>query len=133
MGRSTGTIFRALYFVVTGRIAKSLIPDPILSGTTATPKLGSRTDHRPRSGPMQRPSYVVLVPALVCIATLAPRRALAGDHGHPPVAVHCSDLASDPRHGLASNPVIKSVTSQIIAASGGNASYCQVDVLFGTN
>src|SRR4051812_34118671 len=82
---------------------------------------------------MQRQRYVRLVPALLFIAALVPQRALADHHSRPPAAVHCGELASDPRHGLAGNPAIKAVTSQIIAASGPNASYCQVDLLFGTS
>ena len=82
---------------------------------------------------MQRRSYVLLVPVLLYVAAVSPRRALANERSHAPAAVHCSDLASDPRHGLAGNPAVKSVTSQIIAATGANASYCQVDILFGTS
>src|ERR1044071_2690650 len=81
---------------------------------------------------MQRRSYVLLVPVLLYVA-VGPRHALANDRSHAPAAVHCSDLARDPRHGLAGNPAVKSVTSQIIAATGANASYCQVDILFGTS
>ncbi|HEX3766000.1 MAG TPA: tannase/feruloyl esterase family alpha/beta hydrolase [Kofleriaceae bacterium] len=86
---------------------------------------------------MQRRSDVLLVPALLSIAVLAvlvlvPARAFADGRSHPPAAVRCGDLATDPRHGLAGNPVIKAVTSQVIAASGANASFCQVDILFGT-
>src|SRR5689334_22955695 len=82
---------------------------------------------------MQRRGYVVLVPALLYAAGLGPQRASADDRSHPAAAVRCGELASDPRHGLAGNPVVKSATSQIIAASGTNASFCQVDILFGTN
>ncbi len=45
----------------------------------------------------------------------------------------CTDLAINPSYGLAGNPDVKSVKSQIIAASGPNKSYCQVNILYGTN
>jgi len=80
---------------------------------------------------MQPRRRILLVPVLLCVATLGSQRALANDRSH--AATHCGELATDPRHGLAGNRVVKSVTSQIIAASGSNASYCQVDILFGTN
>ena len=82
---------------------------------------------------MQRRGYVVLVPALLYAAALAPQRARADDRSHAAAAVHCGELSTDPRHGLAGNPAVKSATSQIIAASGVNASFCQVDILFGTS
>src|SRR5262249_26610286 len=89
----------------------------------------------------QRRRYVLLVPALLYVGVLGFQRSQADDRSqaaaqpsaHPPAGVHCGDLATDARHGLAGNPVVKSVTGQIIAASGANASYCQVDLLFGTN
>ena len=81
---------------------------------------------------MQRRSYVVLVPALLYACALRPQRAMADERSHPAAAVHCGELSTVPAHGLAGNPVVKSATSQIIAASGANASFCQVDILFGT-
>ncbi len=51
----------------------------------------------------------------------------------PPLPVHCAELATDPANGLAGNPTVKSATSTIVAASGANVSYCQVNVLYGTN
>ena len=48
-------------------------------------------------------------------------------------APHCADLATDPANGLAGNPVIKSVSSTVIAASGANVAYCKVSLLYGTN
>lgn len=82
---------------------------------------------------MQKRRYVVPVAVLLYVAALAPSKALAGDRAHPAAAVHCGELATDPSHGLAGDPAVKSMTSQVIAASGTNASYCQVDILFGTN
>jgi hypothetical protein len=89
---------------------------------------------------MQRRIPVLLVPALLCAAALPARRALADDRADHSgrdrphaTSVHCTELAGDPRHGLAGDPAIKSATSQIIAATGANASYCQVDILFGTS
>lgn len=48
-------------------------------------------------------------------------------------AVRCTELATNPAHGLAGNPVVKTVTSTIIPASGNNAAYCQVNILYGTS
>jgi hypothetical protein len=48
-----------------------------------------------------------------------------------PRPVACADLATDPHHGLLGNRTIKSVTSRIVSASGPNAAYCQVDLLYG--
>lgn len=67
--------------------------------------------------------------ALVGLAALAPGASAAGRHSEP---VKCTDLATDPAHGLLRNRVIKSVTSSIIPASGGNAAHCRVDLLYGT-
>src|SRR5262249_27885940 len=47
--------------------------------------------------------------------------------------VTCSQLATDPALGLARNRDIKSVSAAIIAASGPNKAYCQVNVLYGTS
>ena len=82
---------------------------------------------------MQQRRNAHLILALLSIAVLAPARARAEVRSHPPTGVRCADLASDPRHGLAGDPAIKSVTSQVIAASGANVSFCQVDLLFGTS
>jgi len=48
-------------------------------------------------------------------------------------AVRCTELATNPADGLLGAPGVKSVNSQIIAASGSNVSYCQVNILYGTN
>jgi hypothetical protein len=53
--------------------------------------------------------------------------------------VLCSELATDPAHGLAGNPVIKSATSEIVTPAPPpppappNQAYCQVNVLYGTS
>ena len=49
----------------------------------------------------------------------------------PPVS--CIELTTDPANGLAGNPDVKSVNSQIIPAAGVNLAYCQVNILFGAN
>jgi len=64
---------------------------------------------------------------------LVPATSEAKDRRKPLEPVACVELATDPANGLAGNPVIKSVTSAVIAASGTNASYCQVNLLYGTN
>jgi tannase/feruloyl esterase len=45
----------------------------------------------------------------------------------------CTALATDPANGLAGNPFVKSANSAIIPPSGANASYCQVNILYGEN
>lgn len=59
---------------------------------------------------------------LICCPTLASA-----------APARCTDLAVDPTFGLAGNQFVKSVTSTIIPASGVNTSYCQVNILYGTN
>lgn len=76
-----------------------------------------------------------LAAALFLLAAPGARRAMADDRpeGRRDAApVHCGELATVPRHGLAGNPVVKSATSQIVPASGASASYCQVDIVVGT-
>lgn len=61
---------------------------------------------------------------------------LAGALLLAPVAhasVSCTELATDPANGLLGTPHVKSVNSQIIAASGPNVAYCQVNILYGEN
>jgi hypothetical protein len=48
----------------------------------------------------------------------------------PPQPLLCAQLAGD-AGGLVGTPGIKSVASAIVPAAGANASYCQVDVLYG--
>ena len=43
--------------------------------------------------------------------------------------VFCAELST----GLANDPSVKTMTSQIIKARGPNPAYCQVDILYGTN
>jgi hypothetical protein len=45
----------------------------------------------------------------------------------------CTALATDPANGLAGNPFVKSASSLIIPPAGANASYCQVNILYGEN
>ncbi len=85
---------------------------------------------------MRRASLPVatLSAAVVGLALLAPATSAAKDrHKPPPAPVSCAQLATDPANGLLENPVIKSVNSSIIPASGGNAAYCQVNLLYGTS
>ncbi len=79
--------------------------------------------------------YVSLAIASLLLALL-PSAPCAAKDKHvdpPPLPVHCAELATDPANGLAGNPTVKSATSTIVAASGANVSYCQVNVLYGTN
>jgi len=70
---------------------------------------------------------------LLAVATVAPAPSVATDrHRPPPTPVSCVQLAADPGK-LVGNPAVKSVTSQIIPASGTNAAYCEVNLLYGTS
>jgi hypothetical protein len=71
---------------------------------------------------------------LVALAAAAPAPSEATDRHRPPLEpVICDELATDPDNGLLGNPVVKSATSQIIAASGTNLARCQVNLLYGTS
>ena len=61
----------------------------------------------------------------ISTASVVPTTALAAG------PLLCTDLDTNPAAGLAGNPLIKSHTSQIILAGGGNVSYCQVQLLWG--
>ena len=81
---------------------------------------------------MRKPMFVSLLPILLGSALAVP--ASANDKKHsPPPPVSCAELATDPANGLAGNPDVKSVNSQIIVAAGANLAYCQVNILFGAN
>jgi Tannase and feruloyl esterase len=50
--------------------------------------------------------------------------------------VLCTELATNPAHGLAGNPVVKSVSSGILPAGtrpGQTVAYCEVNILYGTS
>jgi feruloyl esterase len=82
---------------------------------------------------------VPLAVGFVSAALLAPAAFATGNFHHkhkpkpPPEPVSCVELAIDPDSGLLGAPGVKSVNSQIIPASGSNASYCQVNILYGEN
>jgi hypothetical protein len=81
---------------------------------------------------MQKRRFLVL--AFLSCAALEHRQAAAHDRTHAPRGpVSCAALATDPDNGLAGNPAVKSVTSQIVPANGTNAAHCQVNILFGTS
>jgi hypothetical protein len=50
-----------------------------------------------------------------------------------PTLPTCAALATDPANGIISNPAIKSASSAVVPASGGDVAYCQVSLLYGTN
>jgi hypothetical protein len=80
---------------------------------------------------MRRCASLFSIPVLLGSALIA---APASAHDNtPPPPVSCAELAIDPANGLAGNPDVKSVNSQIIPASGANLTYCQVNILFGTD
>jgi hypothetical protein len=72
--------------------------------------------------------------AAIAFAVFASPSMATGIHSHK-APVSCAELATDPDNGLAGNPFVKTVTSQIIAATATppNVAYCQVNILFGTN
>ena len=69
--------------------------------------------------------FVCLTVGLAGFALLAPLAAHA--------AVPCIELATNPANGLVGAPGVKSVNSQVVAASGTNVAHCQVNILYGTN
>lgn len=72
-----------------------------------------------------------LFPALALLAFAPdPSRAANGNARAP---LLCAALATDPSGGLVGDPSIKAVTSAVVPAAGANASYCRVDVLYGTS
>jgi hypothetical protein len=74
------------------------------------------------------------VAAFALVAALPSSGAARGKPKPPPPSpVACTDLATNPAHGLAGNPVVKSVNSLLIAPAGTNAGYCQVNILYGEN
>jgi hypothetical protein len=80
-------------------------------------------------------SLVPLTASLLGLALFAPATHAQPGKPKPPAAVpvSCAALAIDPANGLAGAPGVKTVNSQIIAASGPNAAHCQVNILYGEN
>ncbi len=77
--------------------------------------------------------FAALAAALLAVITPAPTAAQGGGPHPHHAPVNCTLLATDPALGLVGNPNIKSVASTLVAASGGNQAYCQVDLLYGTS
>jgi hypothetical protein len=82
---------------------------------------------------MRRCASLFSIPVLLGSALIAAPVSAHDKKNTPPPPVSCVELATDPANGLAGNPDVKSANSQIIAASGANLAYCQVNILFGTN
>ena len=80
-------------------------------------------------------AFIPLIAGFAGAALLAPvALATGGNHRKPPPEpVSCVGLATNPDIGLLGAPGVKSVNSQIIAASGPNVAYCQVNILYGEN
>jgi hypothetical protein len=76
-----------------------------------------------------RSAYMRLIWAAVGLAGCAFLAPAYADN--PPV--RCRELATNSANGLLGAQNVKSVNSQIIAASGPNVSYCQVNILYGEN
>lgn len=76
---------------------------------------------------MNRSASLLFPTAWLAVAALAPRTAAADVSALGPVT--CTQLATD----LAGVPTVKSATSQIVAVSGPNVAFCQVDILLGVN
>src|SRR5215467_11411284 len=81
----------------------------------------------------RRTVLVTLAAALLATLTLSPPAATAKDESSEALGFpeKCSQLQTDPR--LKANPGIKTLSSTVISASGGNKAYCQVSVLYGTS
>jgi Tannase and feruloyl esterase len=73
--------------------------------------------------------WMSLIACLAGLAVLVPVPAAAKHHAPGPASVTCVQV-SDRVLGM---PGVISVTSAIVPASGPNVSYCQVDILYGTN
>jgi hypothetical protein len=76
----------------------------------------------------------VLVGTAVLTATPAQATENGPDahrHRKPPQPLNCAQLATDPAAGLTGAPNIKNVTSVLVAPTGTNVGFCQVDVLYG--
>ena len=89
---------------------------------------------------MAKPIFISATAALVGLTAFSAVPAGATDkdrggppHHKPPQPMTCAQLATDPAAGLLGGRFIKSVKSAVVPASGANASFCQVDVLYGTS
>jgi len=89
---------------------------------------------------MIKPIFLSATAALVGLTAFSAVPAGATDkdrggppHHQPPQPMTCAQLATDPAAGLLGGRFIKSVMSAVVPATGANASFCQVDVLFGTS
>src|SRR5438034_2939694 len=74
---------------------------------------------------MRNVAYLIVSGAVLGSAFLVPGTAAA--------LPSCTALATDPANGLAGNPFVKSASGVIIPPAGANASYCQVNILYGQN
>jgi len=86
------------------------------------------------SSPRARAAWLRAAVVLLAAGVAAPAPSAATEWPgppHPPVS--CVSLATDPANGLLGNPVVKTVTSQIVPASPPNVSHCRVDLLYGTS
>jgi len=80
--------------------------------------------------------FISVIAGFAGTALLAPVALATDSHHHhkpPPEPVICLELATNPDIGLLGAPGVKSVNSQIIAASGPNAAHCRVDIRYGEN
>jgi len=85
---------------------------------------------------MLRRALVGAVCLLTVSASLAPSLAADPVAALPSLfqaAPACAALATDPANGLAGNASVKSAASHIVAATGPNKSFCQVDLVYGIN
>jgi tannase/feruloyl esterase len=67
--------------------------------------------------------FIALIASIAALVLLAPQ---------VHAAVQCTELATNPANGLLGAPGVKSANSQIVAANA-TVSYCQVNILYGTN
>jgi hypothetical protein len=84
---------------------------------------------RPVVSALARPARGLVAVVLVAQAAAAEAPGRAGEKVAAPVA--CRALASDPAHGLAGNPSIKSARSRIVRARGSDVAHCLVELVYG--
>src|SRR5215813_2698589 len=65
--------------------------------------------------------------SLFCAAVMAVAISASATAWAAPSTPTCTELATDPRWGLAGNPSITGLTAVVTPASGTNLTYCQVN------
>jgi|SRR5579864_7710787 len=85
---------------------------------------------------MKRRTWIDSSIAVLVLTCAVLAQTVGAERGEPPVpqqGASCADLGINPANGLAGNPAVRSATSQIVAASGPNVAYCQVNLVYSSN